>query len=129
MASGKVLALGERLSFFSDDSAYHGGPGEGWGKRQFYTCGQHFEGHWKDDEQEGQGTLKTSASTSYDGQWSAGEFHGLGTYTWASGTRYEGEWSEGKQHGQGKLTLYSGNVYDGAWRANKRHAPSYTLPE
>jgi hypothetical protein len=119
------LALGEKLSFFTPDSDYHGGPGEGHGKRNF-TSGQKFDGYWKDDEQEGHGKLVTKEGTAYDGDWKGGAMHGQGSYTYQHlrgdrSSNYEGQWSEGQYEGRGKLTLYSGNIYDGEWRANKRN--------
>ena len=62
MPDDSPLKLGEKLSFFTPDSTYHGGKGDGYGRR-FFTCGQYFEGGWQDDEQEGPGTLKTDAGS------------------------------------------------------------------
>ena len=129
--SNAGLPLGKKLSFFTPDSEYHGGPGAGFGIRHFSggaiaERGQSYEGQWKDDEQEGYGKLRTHAGTSYEGEWKAGEFHGEGTYVFQkygkaeASSVYAGQWSEGKKHGKGKLTLYSGNSYDGEWVQDKR---------
>ena len=106
---------------------------QGFGERHFSggeqaERGQSFWGNWKDDEQEGEGKLKTSEGTSYEGQWKGGAFHGQGTYvfqqskyTGGASSTYTGQWTEGKKDGKGKLTQYSGNSYDGDWKADKRH--------
>ena len=77
MPGSEGLKLGEKLSFFTPDSTYHGGRGEGFGRRSF-TCGQYFEGRWKNEEQEGPGKLTTDAGSAYDGEWSNGMMHGQG---------------------------------------------------
>mmetsp|Transcript_34144 Transcript_34144/g.67981 ORF Transcript_34144/g.67981 Transcript_34144/m.67981 type:complete len:235 (-) Transcript_34144:272-976(-) len=105
---------------FTKASQYQGGPGGGHASREF-KCGQHFEGYWKDDEQEGKGHLTTTAGSEYDGEWQAGKWHGKGTYKWQSGSVYAGQWVEGKKQGHGTLTLYSGNTYEGEWKADTRH--------
>lgn len=64
--------LGAQLSFFTNDSHYHGGKGEGHGRRHF-TCGQYQEGYWKNDEPEGPGKLLTKANSGYDGEWQGGK--------------------------------------------------------
>lgn len=107
---------------------------QGYGERHFSggaeaSRGQSYWGHWKDDEQEGEGKLKTNEGTSYEGEWKGGTFHGQGTYvfqqsaqfTAGASSTYSGQWAEGKKDGKGKLTLYSGNSYDGEWKADKRH--------
>lgn len=124
-----ALPLGTKLSFFAPGSEYHGGPGGGRGVRQFKS-GQHFDGGWQDDEQQGHGVLTTQEGTAYDGEWDAGQFHGHGRYQWQSGTVYEGQWSRGVKEGAGKLTQYNGNeqtgftlvsTYEGQFRADERH--------
>lgn len=126
-AAAAGMPLGQKQSYFTPESTYHGGPGEGHGIRQF-NSGQHFDGHWKDEEQEGRGSLTTKEGTSYHGDWSKGMMHGQGKYTFLANPKaggqasgYDGEWSEGQFHGRGKLVLYSGNSYDGEWRKNKRN--------
>lgn len=125
------LPLGVKMTYFSADSTYHGGPGEGFGRRSF-NSGQYFEGRWKDEEQEGRGTLVTNEGTSYEGDWQRGIMHGEGKYAFqkaegkfgnnATGqSGYIGQWSEGKFHGKGRRVLYNGNDYDGEWKKNKRH--------
>lgn len=116
--------LGETLSFFTPDSEYHGGPGEGKGNRNF-TSGQKFRGYWRDDEQEGHGTLETKEGTAYDGEWKRGQMHGQGAYTYQhlrgdQASVYDGQWNESVYEGRGKLTMYNGNVYDGEWVNNQR---------
>ena len=117
---GEPLKLGEKLSFYTADSSYHGGPGGGDARREF-ACGQYFDGKWENDEQQGHGSLKTKDNNTYVGEWAGGNMHGEGTYTWSSGSSYSGQWKEGIKHGKGTLTLYSGNVYSGQWVEGKKH--------
>ena len=75
-----ALPLGKKLSFFTPDSEYHGGLGQGYGARHFSggaskERGQSYAGYWKDDEQEGKGQLTTHEGTKYDGEWSKGAFN------------------------------------------------------
>ena len=105
---------------YTPDSAYQGGPGGGHAKRE-YECGMRFDGHWKNDDEYGPGTLQVDTGSSYVGEWHAGLFHGEGKYAWASGSVYEGQWVEGRKEGRGKLTLYSGNTYQGEWVKDQRH--------
>ena len=125
------LPLGVKMTYFTPDSTYHGGPGEGYGKRSF-NSGQYVEGHWKDEEQEGFGSLTTKEGSSYTGEWQRGIMHGEGKYAFqkaqgkfgqnATGqSGYVGQWSDGKFHGRGRRVLYNGNDYDGEWKKNKRH--------
>ena len=97
---GEPLKLGEKLSFYTADSSYHGGTGGGDARREF-ACGQYFDGRWENDEQEGHGSLKTKDGNSYEGEWSGGNMHGQGTYTWSSGSSYSGQWEGGIKHGEG----------------------------
>ena len=131
-----ALPLGKKLSFFTPDSEYHGGLGQGYGARHFSggaskERGQSYAGYWKDDEQEGKGTLTTHEGTKYDGEWSKGAFNGAGSYTYQPyqssapmaqpQSTYTGQWQDSLKHGKGKLVLASGNSYDGQWKMNRRH--------
>lgn len=51
-----------------------------------------YTGHWKDDIQHGQGSLKL-----------------------CSGDMYTGEWADGLPHGQGRIEYANGDVFDGSF--------------
>ena len=53
---------------FEPGSEYQGGPGAGHAVRHF-NCGQEYDGQWKDDEHDGEGSLKTPSGATYTGQW------------------------------------------------------------
>ena len=93
----RALPLGVKLSFFTPDSEYHGGPGQGYGVRHFSggakaERGQSYQGYWKDDEQEGKGSLQTHEGTKYDGEWKVGAMHGEGTYAFQVRNSLPGCW-------------------------------------
>ena len=109
---------------FEPGSEYHGGPGGGRVVRKF-LCGMHYEGHYEDDQENGNGKLLMADGAWYDGEWKDGSFHGQGTQRTASGSVYIGQHCEGKRHGQGTLTLAANQlgarIYRGAFVDNQRH--------
>ena len=61
-----------------------------------------YDGEWKDDRKDGQGTMKFNNGDVYKGEFSKGKIHGKGTYTYAAGdiSKSIGEWKEGKKCGE-----------------------------
>ena len=83
--------------------------------------GHKYVGHWKDDQQHGQGTVTFVTGNKYVGEWKDGKHHGQGTYTFADGENYVGEWKNSKNDGYGTYTWTNGNKYVGQWKDNEKH--------
>lgn len=80
-----------------------------------------YEGHVKDGQKHGQGTLTFKSGDTYIGQWRNDKKHGQGTYIFAAGDKYDGQWKDNKMDGQGTYFFTSGNKYIGEWRNDKKH--------
>ena len=52
----------------------------------------------------------------YDGEWKEDKKDGQGTYTWKNGDKYEGEWKDDKKHGEGVLLYINGSKLEGEFR-------------
>ncbi|CAE7657303.1 PIP5K1, partial [Symbiodinium pilosum] len=111
---------------FKDDATYTGGVVDG--KREgfgtYKSPTETYEGHWKDDKQNGEGKHTWSDGRSYEGQYVNGRFSGKGKMVWRTdkGTMiYEGDYLDDAKHGFGKFTWPNGNVYEGGWQNGKRH--------
>ena len=99
------------------------GKREGKGSSNIYKEGSliaTFNGEFKDDEADGQGTLTWSKGDKFVGEFKDGKRDGKGTYTFASGTSYEGEWKDNKFHGQGSHTWPDGDKFVGEYKDGKR---------
>ena len=51
----------------------------------------------------------------YEGWWKYDKPDGEGTLSWSEEHAYSGEWKSGKMHGTGNLILEDGSFYDGEW--------------
>ena len=65
--------------------------------------GQTYEGDFKLDECEGEGTLHYPDGKTFVGSWKNGKKHGTGDYSWPNGVKYYVYYLEGKQQGEGQL--------------------------
>ena len=76
-----------------------------------YTCGDRYEGEWKDDLRNGYGVFSYGNTDVYSGEYLDDIPHGSGTmlYTQFCFT-YIGQWREGVWEGRGLLTFDDGEV-------------------
>ena len=60
-----------------------------------------YDGEWKDNSKDGQGTMKYHNGDVYEGEFINDKMHGKGTYEYAAGNIFKsiGEWKEGKKCG------------------------------
>ena len=72
-----------------------------------YMNGDRYDGTWKNDVREGNGTLYMASGDKFKGAWANDAMHGAGVYSYAFGDRMEGGWKEGKRHG--RFTVYCAN--------------------
>lgn len=56
----------------------------------------------------------------YEGEYKDDKKDGQGTFIWADNRKYIGGWKEGRQHGQGKYITATGKVQVGIWVEGKR---------
>ena len=112
--------LGVKMTYFSADSTYHGGPGEGFGRRSF-NSGQYLKarGRMRSNARanEGMGMARQAWRGQVCVSKGARKFGNNATdnlATLANGRRASFMW-------QGEASLYNGNDYDGEWKKNKRH--------
>ena len=54
--------------------------------------GGRYEGFWKDDQRDGQGTEVQPNKSCYSGYYKEGIKHGFVKYEWADGSSYTGYW-------------------------------------
>lgn len=95
------------------------------GRRQGYgrieELGYLYEGHFRDDYKEGEGTLTWPDGRHYQGQFLGGKFHGKAVMVWADGRKYDGDYVYGRKHGYGIFLWPDGRRYIGEWYDGRRH--------
>ena len=91
--------------------------------------GNIYTGNFKDNNLNGQGTLKWSSGSIYVGGWKDGLREGKGTMTDRNGNTYDGEWKNGAPDGYGKMTYFNGAVYEGEWKDGKWHGKGAVISE
>jgi hypothetical protein len=81
-----------------------------------YRDGSRYEGEWRANKREGQGTLFSASGDTYVGAWFADLQNGFGTLTKATWDVYEGQFVGGKREGAG-LYYYRAKekIFDGEW--------------
>jgi len=81
-----------------------------------------YNGYWKYDRREGEGSGQDYDGNSYSGNWKADKYHGKGLLKLKeSAIEYNGDWIDGKQEGMGTMSFPNGDKYVGQWKDNKRH--------
>lgn len=86
-----------------------------------YTCGDIYEGYFKDGLPHGHGVRKqghfmASAASVYIGEWVAGTKYGYGVMDdIVTGEKYLGNWLDNKKHGCGLIVTSDGIYYEGVF--------------
>jgi len=62
------------------------------------------------------GQVTYTNGNTYDGEWKNNKKNGQGTYVWPSGREYIGAWKNGDRAGQGTMTVSDGTKYVGTWK-------------
>ena len=85
------------------------------GKGHF--AGPHFsyDGEWRDDVMQGEGTYVSASGGAYAGAFDHGAFHGQGRYRWPDSAVYEGSWVRNVMHGDGRYVSPVGVIFTGAF--------------
>lgn len=72
----------------------------------------HCTGEYKEELQDGTGTMKWPDGSEYKGSFRSGRKHGNGRMFWAHNKEtYEGEWYSDLRHGLGVRTYSDGRVF------------------
>lgn len=66
--------------------------------------GDCYEGDFKANHYEGEGSYLSPDKQVYTGNWHEHRRHGFGEQTYRDGCRYSGDWIANKRHGFGKLS-------------------------
>jgi len=81
-----------------------------------------YEGEFKHDSKEGEGTLLNPDGTfEYHGNWKKGIRHGNGIRQYQDGSEYVGSFFNNKKHGKGKETYSNEDIYEGQFQNDMRH--------
>ena len=75
-----------------------------------------YEGEFKNDKFNGQGTWSKPDGQKYIGEFKDGERNGQGTSTYTGGGKYVGEFKDDLPNGQGTLTFPGGTKYVGEFK-------------
>jgi hypothetical protein len=65
--------------------------------------GQIYDGEFKSDDCNGNGTLYYPDGKRFEGPWKDGKKHGKGLYVWPNGARYHVLYNDGKKKETGRL--------------------------
>jgi len=80
-----------------------------------------YEGQWKDNKPQGQGTLVFLSGNKYVGEFKKGKRHGQAAFNWVNGDKHLGEWMDGEKNGHGTFNWVNGDKYVGEFKKGKRH--------
>ena len=83
--------------------------------------GSSYEGHFENDEFNGQGIYNWGNKKQYEGEWKNGKMNGKGKLMYSNGSYYEGEFINGKKSGQGKYVWEKDKYYIGGWKDDKQN--------
>ncbi|CAF1241585.1 unnamed protein product [Adineta steineri] len=86
-----------------------------------FTNGDKYDGEWKNNMKNGEGTLVYADGGQYAGSWVDDERNGHGVNKWSDGRVYTGDWQDNKQHGDGTMTYTDGGKYVGEWENDMRN--------
>ena len=75
-----------------------------------------YDGEWKGDKYEGNGSLVTPDGNKYVGEFKNGLFEGKGYLIDNEGNIYNGNFKQGKKCGEGELSMNNGNKYIGMFK-------------
>ena len=91
------------------------------GKGKMKSDLEKYDGNWKEDQKDGDGTLIFSDGTKYIGQFKNNNFNGKGKMEWKDGFFYEGYFLNNFLHGEGYLRGNNEHIYKGQFQNGKFH--------
>jgi hypothetical protein len=96
-------------------------------KKIYKGSGFTYEGEWQKDQHSGlilfhgKGVLTHSDGSRYEGDFKNDALDGNGTFYYASGSVYIGQFYDGLRHGHGVETSPIGDRFEGAWVNDKKN--------
>lgn len=80
-----------------------------------YEDGSIYEGDWRKDKREGQGTFTWNKDKAvYKGEFKDDCITGKGEMVWEK-SKYEGNFAGGMKNGKGTMSYADNSVYEGNW--------------
>jgi len=107
---GGVAECQKRIMVFPDGSYYEGQiSNNGFnGKGKFISSQVTYDGEWKNNRPDGQGTEIFKDTSTYTGNFKLGKKDQKGVFTWLSNNKkYDGYFKNGEMHGRGILSIPS----------------------
>ena len=83
------------------------------GKGKYISSLEVYEGYWKEDQKDGDGSVVYKDGTKYKGKFKNNKFNGKGEMKWIDGTNYCGEFLNNLFNGNGYLKGKNNNTYNG----------------
>ena len=83
------------------------------GKGKYESSSEKYDGYWKEDQKDGDGSVVFIDGTTYKGQFKNNKFNGKGEMKWIDGTYYCGEFLNNLFNGKGYLKGKDNNTYNG----------------
>ena len=84
-----------------------------------FANGDKYVGNFKDGRRNDQGTLSFPSGDKYVGNFKDDKYNGQGTYTHANGDKYVGNYKDDQYHGFGTYTFADGDEETGFWMNGK----------
>ena len=111
--------------YYEDGSKYKGeikdNKRNGKGEYNSITENYNYNGDWKNDKKEGEGTLNFTDGTEYTGYFKNNQFNGEGKMIWKNGFSYQGNFLNNCLHGKGYLRGNNEHIYEGDFKNGKFH--------
>ena len=90
-------------------------------KVKVFSNGNKYDGEWKNDTYDGQGTFYFADGRKYVGEFKNGAYNGQGTFYFTDGRKYVGEFKNNAYEGQGIFYGANGKKeYEGEYKNNKK---------
>ena len=91
------------------------------GKGIFKSDFETYDGEWKNDQIDGEGSLINKNNIKYEGHFTNNKYYGKGKLTYPDGTHYSGEFVNNLFDGQGFLEGSNKHIYNGGFQRGKFH--------
>ena len=111
-----LFILVTTLSLAQENTCISGDCENGYGVYKLIN-GDKYEGNWKDNKWNGEGTLyRADGTKKYEGNFKDGLFNGEGTLYYPNGAKYVGNFKDDLYNGEGTLYFANGDKYIGNFK-------------
>jgi len=87
--------------------------------------GDVYDGEWSNGQRHGEGVFASVEGDVYRGGWHEDKFHGHAVYVWSDGRLYRGQYVNGNREGEGIMTFPYGATYRGDYRSVSLNGKEY----